>query len=348
MVGSLTGRQNSLSAVANYLLKPFDYPGQLQNGIFETPFHFLRDALMDRGISLRTYDMGSFGDADKVLFFNHNDSVLEACLAEGLGRDSMVLFLYEPSVVFPRQYARKVWDSYGKVFTFKRELADSYKFIMMRYPQGQKTFPRVPSYGERKLLTLINANKYSYVHNELYSLRRLAIRYFERNEPQFDLYGYDWDHNPFLSPGWKSLLLQAAMYRRIGRFVADFVSNVRGFGSFRGTVVQKLDCLSNYRFCICFENEAFDVGLTEKIFDCLFAGTVPIYFGAPSISKYVPQESFIDFGSFEDYGDLHEHLLQMGNNEFQRMQSTGQEFINSIEFESWKPESVFNEIAASL
>ena len=154
---SLTRRQNGLSAVANYLLKPFEYPGQLQNGIFETPFHFLRDALMDRGISLRTYDMGNLNDADKVLFFNHNDNVLEACLAEGLGRDSMVLFLYEPSVVFPRQYARRVWDNYGSVFTFKRELVDGSNFIMMRYPQGQETLRRVPLYGERKLLTLINA-----------------------------------------------------------------------------------------------------------------------------------------------------------------------------------------------
>ena len=144
------------------------------------------------------------------------------------------------------------------------------------------------------------------------------------------------------------MLLQAAKYRKIGRFVADFVSNVRGFGSFKGTVAQKLDCLSNYRFCICFENEAFDVGLTEKIFDCLFAGTVPIYFGAPSIRKYVPEMSFIDFGSFGNYVDLHEYLRQMGNDEFLKMQSAGQEFINSKEFESWKPESVFSEIAASL
>ena len=48
----------------------------------------------------------------------------------------------------------------------------------------------------------------------------------------------------------------------------------------------KLDGLKDYRFQLVFENLNFDYWFTEKLIDCFMTGTVPIYWGCPSISKF--------------------------------------------------------------
>jgi hypothetical protein len=54
--------------------------------------------------------------------------------------------------------------------------------------------PSTPSFAQRKPLLIINGNKYSYETCELYSLRRKAIRYFEKHQPGIDLYGPGWEY----------------------------------------------------------------------------------------------------------------------------------------------------------
>ena len=40
--------------------------------------------------------------------------------------------------------------------------------------------------------------------------------------------------------------------------------------------------------------------ISEKIFDCFFAGTVPLYLGAPDIEDYIPADTFIDLRQFRE------------------------------------------------
>ena len=69
--------------------------------------------------------------------------------------------------------------------------------------------------------------------------------------------------------------------------------------------------------------------VTEKIFDCFYAGTIPIYLGAPDINALVSSKAFIDYRHFPDYRSLIEHLGRMTDNELQRMRDAGREFIRS-------------------
>jgi len=55
-----------------------------------------------------------------------------------------------------------------------------------------------------------------------------------------------------------------------------------------------IDVFSKYKFIICFENSYADGYVTEKIFNCFFAHTIPIYMGAPDISNHINPNSFID------------------------------------------------------
>jgi hypothetical protein len=59
-----------------------------------------------------------------------------------------------------------------------------------------------------------------------------------------------------------------------------------------GPVESELDFLSQYKMALVVENEP--TYLSEKLFNSLFAGTIPIYFGA-DLSKYsLPNNIFVD------------------------------------------------------
>lgn len=63
----------------------------------------------------------------------------------------------------------------------------------------------------------------------------------------------------------------------------------------------KLDLYSTYKFVIAFENAIAPDYVTEKFYDPLLAGTVPVYLGAPNIAAFAPGEtSFLDVMNFEN------------------------------------------------
>ena len=58
---------------------------------------------------------------------------------------------------------------------------------------------------------------------------------------------------------------------------------------------RKIKVLSHYKFYLAFENSPIEDYVSEKVFEGLLAGTVPVYRGAKSIHKFMPgNDSFID------------------------------------------------------
>ena len=53
--------------------------------------------------------------------------------------------------------------------------------------------------------------------------------------------------------------------------------------------------LSHYKFYLAFENLAVPDYVSEKVYEGLFAGSVPVYRGTTTIRKFMPSDdSFID------------------------------------------------------
>lgn len=330
--------------MTSYLLYPFgDY--DLQNKIFESPYGILRDVFAERGIQLQTYDQAPLGSAAKVLCFNHRPEFYASCIAAGLKPEQLVLFLMEPRPVIPAQYEQAVWNLYGQVFTFLDSLADGKHFKKMYYPQGQSLMAHVPGWGDRKFLSLMNANKYSYVPNELYSRRRDAIRFFE-SQADFDLFGHGWDRNGAITLGAAG---QAFRHGKWLRYITDVLTGFRHSPSYRGTVKNKYETIQQYKYCIAFENESKTQGyMTEKLFDCLFTGTVPVYLGAENVTDYVPADCFIDMRKYTTWDELYRALRAISQSEFEQYQAAGQAFLRSPAFAPWLPQNVFQSIADQI
>jgi hypothetical protein len=81
--------------------------------------------------------------------------------------------------------------------------------------------------------------------------------------------------------------------RELMRYIAvdsygRFLNNAR-LEDDRG-VASKRACIARYKFTLAFENAIAPDYVTEKFFDPLLAGSVPVYLGAPNVECFAPGE----------------------------------------------------------
>lgn len=83
----------------------------------------------------------------------------------------------------------------------------------------------------------------------------------------------------------------------------------------------KLDIMRQYKFDLAFENAIDQDYVTEKFYEPLIAGTVPVYLGAPNVDDFAPGDNcFIDCREFKSPKDLARYLRHLDNTpeEYQR------------------------------
>lgn len=312
------------------------------------PFIYLRDRLKQLGYQLETADDKSVEDCTwiwfcdffeeyqpagslprmiktlkRVLKRKRNEAkrrnLYDDCIRAGM-QDRIGLFIWEPLVTSRETWNCKVHDLFKTILTWNDNYVDGKKFHKFFWPMTSH-FPVVPEicFQKKKLLVNISGNKFSSRSRELYSARRETIRYFERSQPdQFDLYGIGWDQ---LKKGQHS------------------------YPSYRGQVKHKWDVYPFYRFGLCYENMCDEPGyITEKIFDCMRAGCVPIYRGASNITNYVDAEAFIDRRQFKSDAELESFLVSMTEGEYEKYRHAIRSYLTSDRFSAFLPPAFANTI----
>ena len=74
----------------------------------------------------------------------------------------------------------------------------------------------------------------------------------------------------------------------------------------------KLHIAGRYKFTLAFENAIAEDYVTEKFYDPLLAGSVPVYLGAPNVGRFAPTEGcYIDVADFSGPADLAEYLRRL-------------------------------------
>lgn len=74
----------------------------------------------------------------------------------------------------------------------------------------------------------------------------------------------------------------------------------------------KLDTMARYKFTVAFENASETDYVTEKFYDPLIVGSVPIYLGAPNVEEFSPgEECFINVSDFDGPESLSRFLLDL-------------------------------------
>jgi hypothetical protein len=101
---------------------------------------------------------------------------------------------------------------------------------------------------------------------------------------------------------------------------------------YRGACASKYEVLSQYRFSLCFENMAMTGYVTEKIFDCLYAGCVPLYLGAKNIEELIPRDTYIDCRQFSSWEALNSYVMTMPESQAEAMRQAGRIFLESAAY----------------
>jgi hypothetical protein len=156
---------------------------------------------------------------------------------------------------------------------------------------------------------------------DLYRVRQEAIRHFA-GVSGFHLYGTGWQERNGLSRDMWQIV------QRLNPVPVD----------------DKLRTVAEFKFALCLENCAFPGYVTEKIFDCFFAGSIPIYSGAPDISDFVPPEAFIDMRQFQNFAELGRFLCDLPRAEAQRYLQAAGDFMTSPAFDKFTADSAANEM----
>jgi hypothetical protein len=247
-------------------------------------------------------------------------------------KQRIALFLWEAPAVCPENMDPELHKLFPVIFTSHDELVDDCKIFKICVPQARQ-FPQFPKieFKERKLLVNISMNKFSSHPHELYSARRSAIKFFERMHPDnFDLFGVRWNRPAGLIERllpWKHLT----------------------YNSYRGAVKNKWEVMPSYRFSICYENVRDVSGyVTEKIFDSMRCGCVPIYWGANNIEDYVDTEAFIDRRRFESDAELDKFISSITELEYGLYQNAIQKYLNGPRFAKFLPPAFAETIINTL
>ena len=285
------------------------------------PFHYIAQVAREKGISVSTIDTEPLDSYDAIIFLDYpgkNNKYLKQ--ATNINPDNLVLFLFENEIIKPDNWKVENYRYFKKVFTWKDTLVDGNRILKFFLPNRIPENVSFDFSSKTKFCCMISGNKALSHPLELYSERRRAVQWFEKNNPDyFDLYGIGWD-NPF--PALPSRL--SGIFKPL---ISLFYPN---YSSYRGKVTTKSVILKQYKFSICYENARDIPGyITEKIFDCFFSGCVPVYWGAPNITDYIPEGTFIDRRKFGSYAELFEYLKKISSEEYRNYLKSIESFINN-------------------
>ena len=300
------------------------------------PFIALRNALKNEDIEINTSDLNK---NKKVSFEIHIDKQKEE-----LSNIPTFLFLWETSNVRPRN-AGVDKKSFIKIFTWDDSLVMNEKYSKFYLPITEQVKLVNKSFKDRVgFCCALSSNKAPEIRHEkdLYSERIKIYKWFEKNASNdFDLYGSGWDKP--LKEGIYQNQLILKIFTKLGIKKNNFLKIYKGFAR------SKLDVLKNYKYSICYENVyGLDGYVTEKIFDSMLAGYIPIYWGAKNISSYVPKKCFIDRREFNNNRELYDFLKSIDQQDYEKYQNSIKNFFDIGGFEKYSSKYFAKQISTDI
>ncbi len=203
----------------------------------------------------------------------------------------------ESPISLPMPLPAEEEKKYAKIFTHNPDVTYKEKYVHLPIPYHFKP-EEFKIYKQKKILLAQVASLYykSFPNNYYYKRSEDTLWMLKNHPNDFILAGkYGW--NTFgkkLSPDIKVIFNQI----------------------YRGAIKDKIEFLRPVKFALAYENGKSNGYVSEKIFDVMAAGTVPIYFGAPDIETYVPKACFINRDDFKTMDELYYKLKNMPDEEY--------------------------------
>ena len=216
----------------------------------------------------------------------------------------VVAWLMESPISLKQPLSNKDNQKFDLILTWRKDLTEQKKYVFA--PILTRLDKVNPQYWneQKSVLVLQIATHYK---GGVYDERSIATKWFLENKPEdFQLYGGGWDS----IKNELSEKAQKAFERQYGGYVKD-----------------KLKVVSQSKFVLAYENAIQDDYVTEKMYDILQAGAVPIYLGAPNVKQHVPEECFINKNDFKTYDELYAFLKNMDDKTYDDYRQCAYNFV---------------------
>lgn len=273
-----------------------------------------------------------------------------------------VLLRLEARSILPIQYQKRVEKGFDLIFDLGRvPKAQKEKVVELPYPYSYSENPIGDRFHEIDLakefkyhrssvssfeswssrphqIVMISSNKESHNFWNNYRLRRAILK---RNNKVI-LFGTLWNQSFLVilkNRFW--IMQQGFSHMSFTNFPYFFGGLLRKYQNYHGVVKNKSDILLKAKFNVVIENS--NEALTEKVFDSLICGAIPLYFG-PSLKKLnFPQNLAIQAYSKKELMQLVKNPPEISESWFQAWAESRAGFIDELTGGQGKfnPKSVF-------
>jgi hypothetical protein len=100
-------------------------------------------------------------------------------------------------------------------------------------------------------------------------------------------------------------------------------------------VKSKIVFFSKCRFSLCFENSSWPGYCTEKVAHGLIAGTVPIYWGSPTVELDFDTDAMISRHNFESDNEFVDWIIRVDNNSAMWNTIVNRDYLGEEHMKNW-------------
>lgn len=287
------------------------------------PFHQLKIKAKDFGISIDTYDRFLPSKID-VILLTRMDINFEIYLTIVRNNPNVrVVYLATEERVICPFHDPDLYNSglFDLSLSFDDHAVNDINIFKYFYPVPNREYSGELDFKDRFPVCFVNSNRrITNNKSSLYPKREYFAKFLAK-KGILDVYGPGWETDDFF--GWHD--------------------------SYKGLCSSKVDTLRNYKFSLCLENQDFEYGaVSEKIFDCLVAGSVPLYLGAPNIGEYVDADCFVDLRKFSTISDLYDYILSCTEEDWLAKQNAIKLYLKSQKYKNFTADCFADLLISSI
>ena len=305
-------------------------------------------------------------DTNIYISINHNSSISQSFLKLDVKNKVLILIRLEPFVVFPAQYSKNIEAIYTLIITPGSVRDFTSKNFFVGWPHSFQENPANPTIDEntdylqfqgnsrdksleiwkkRKIsCSMIAANKVSPIADTNYSLRRFIA--MNTSPELLEVYGPLWNESIY-----KKLIhrFKVVLFNFRNQTYVDtksiYGNLFRKYKTTKGFVPNKYSILSESRFSLVIENCMEYV--SEKLFDAIYAGSIPIYLGPRLADVGLPPS--IAFQLDRNSVNTLTNIVNMEDKSVLTYLDAGQTFLQSDQYKNfWTECSVYAKIADKI
>ncbi len=310
----------------------------------------------------------SIDDCEGLIFINyHRQSYIKY---KNLGKDlqNLVLIRLEPFAVFPRQYSKSIESKFGLILDPGQGLGECDMKDFIGWPYKYHQNPALPNALNPSLLVasnnirsyknftyenwekkkskivLIAANKVSPTSKSNYKLRRKIAR--EMNPTEIDIYGDLWTSSVIEKIRHRiAIALNALKTGYMPNIAELYGCLLTHYPNAIGAVANKQVILRQYKYSLVVENSS--TYCSEKLFDAILNGCIPIYVGPKNYEISLPANLF--HWSNGSVDDIRSFVISLTPEKIKAMLKAMEDFTNSPTYiDSWDNDKVYFKIAKRI